>query len=53
MAEFSMHLNDDQIQIKDWIHQFAVIEYNDNMFNVTPVNIVNDRFIYNGKEFSL
>ncbi|MEY3797623.1 MAG: hypothetical protein RLZZ170_1637, partial [Actinomycetota bacterium] len=24
MAEFSMHLNDDQIQIKDWIHQFAV-----------------------------
>ena len=24
MAEFSMHLNDDQLQIKDWIHQFAV-----------------------------
>ena len=24
MAEFSMQLNDDQLQIKDWIHQFAV-----------------------------
>lgn len=24
MAEFSMHLNDDQLQIKDWIHQFAI-----------------------------
>jgi alkylation response protein AidB-like acyl-CoA dehydrogenase len=24
MAEFSLHLNDDQTQIKDWIHQFAV-----------------------------
>ena len=24
MAEFSLHLSDDQLQIKDWIHQFAV-----------------------------
>lgn len=24
MADFSLHLNDDQVQIKDWIHQFAV-----------------------------
>ena len=23
MAEFSLHLNDDQLQIKDWVHQFA------------------------------
>ena len=23
MAEFSLHLNDDQLQIKDWIHEFA------------------------------
>ncbi|MGA0878219.1 MAG: acyl-CoA dehydrogenase family protein [Ilumatobacteraceae bacterium] len=24
MAEFSLTLNDDQLQIKDWVHQFAV-----------------------------
>src|SRR4051812_4247746 len=24
MAEFSLKLNDDQVQIKDWIHGFAV-----------------------------
>ena len=24
MAEFSLSLSDDQIQIRDWIHQFAV-----------------------------
>ena len=23
MAEFSLHLTDDQLQIKDWIHEFA------------------------------
>jgi alkylation response protein AidB-like acyl-CoA dehydrogenase len=23
MAEFSLHINDDQLQIKDWIHEFA------------------------------
>jgi alkylation response protein AidB-like acyl-CoA dehydrogenase len=23
MAEFSLHLNDDQLQIQDWVHQFA------------------------------
>ena len=24
MTDFSLALNDDQLQIKDWIHQFAV-----------------------------
>ncbi|MEY3111374.1 MAG: hypothetical protein RIT23_505, partial [Actinomycetota bacterium] len=24
MSEFSLSLNDEQIQLKDWIHQFAV-----------------------------
>ena len=24
MADFSLSLNDDQLQLKDWIHQFAV-----------------------------
>ncbi len=23
MAEFSLALNDDQVQIKDWVHEFA------------------------------
>jgi len=23
MAEFSLHLNDDQLQIQDWVHNFA------------------------------
>ena len=23
MSEFSLHLSDDQLQIKDWIHEFA------------------------------
>lgn len=37
----------------NWIHQFAVVEMEDTIFSVTPVNIINNQFIYNGKLFKL
>lgn len=36
----------------DWVQQFAIIEI-DKYFNVTPVNIVNNQFIYSGRVFKL
>jgi len=32
-----------------WINQFAICELNDSIFNLTPVNIINNQFIYGGK----
>jgi len=37
----------------NWIHQFAIVEYTDTMFNVIPINIINNKFVYCGKEYKL
>ena len=33
------------------LNQFATLEYNKAQFNLYPINIINNRFIYNGKEW--
>lgn len=35
------------------LNQFAIVEYSERQFNLFPINIVHDSFIYNGKLWSL
>jgi predicted phosphodiesterase len=35
----------------NWIHQVAIIEYTDDLFNVQLINIINNSFIFNGKVY--
>lgn len=33
----------------NWLNQFAICEVTDRMFSVTPINIIDNKCIYNGK----
>ena len=35
----------------NWMHQFAILELESDMFNLTPINIIDGKFIYNGKRY--
>lgn len=35
------------------IHQFALLEYSEKQFNLYPVNVINNSFLYDGKYWSL
>lgn len=35
----------------NWIHQFAILEMEKRLFTLTPINIIDGKFIYNGKKY--
>lgn len=35
-----------------WVNQFAVMDYNDDIFDLKPITMIDNKFIFNGKIYS-